>query len=278
MPRVTTAAPGTYVFDRAALTPAAGERIPMMVQADVLKGAEALPLVGVVVGAVAPQAVDVRLRLWSVPAGREAARVVADAGGSGAAGPVRFVRQFSLPPGDYDVEAVVGHADPAGRVIAAIGRSRVTIPDVRSGSLVVSPIVAGDAANGPRQADVPFSFGQTRIVPAASPRFSRDGSISVAFRIYNWSTKTDEEPDLTVEYLFYERGTKGLHFFNKVKPQQLTAATLGTRFDPSAGSVAAGMLIPLSAFTFGDFQLTVRVTDNRTKKSSERQLNFSVAP
>ena len=31
----------------------------------------------------------------------------------------------------------------------------------------------------------------------------------------------EEKPDLTVEYLFYEQGTKGLHFFNKVKPQQL---------------------------------------------------------
>jgi hypothetical protein len=29
------------------------------------------------------------------------------------------------------------------------------------------------------------------------------------------------QPDLTVEYLFYEQGKKGLHFFNKVKPQDL---------------------------------------------------------
>ena len=124
------------------------------------------------------------------------------------------------------------------------------MPDVRGGSLAVTPIVAGDAANGPRRPDVPFIFGRTTITPAVSPRFSRDGSISVAFRVYNWTAKADEEkPDLTVEYLFYEQGTKGLHFFNKVKPQQLTAATLGTAFDPSAGSVAAGMLIPLEAFT-----------------------------
>ena len=104
-------------------------------------------------------------------------------------------------------------------------------------------------------------------------------SISVAFRVYNWTAKADEEkPDLTVEYLFYEQGTKGLHFFNKVKPQPLTAATLGTAFDPSAGSVAAGMLIPLEAFTFGDFQLIVRVTDNRTRQTAEGKLSFAVVP
>jgi hypothetical protein len=279
MPRVTTTAPGTYVFDGAALTPAPdATRIPVMVQADVLRGAEASPRVGIVVGAVAPQAVDIRVRLWSVPSGQEAARVVADAGGSGPAGPLRLVREFSLAAGDYDIEAVVGHPASGGGVIAAIGRSRLTVPDVRSGSLVVTPIVAGDAANGRRQAEVPFIFGQTTITPAISPRFPQDRSISVAFRIYNWTAKADEKPDLTVEYLFYEQGTKGLHFFNKVKPQQLTAATLGTAFDPSASSVAAGMLIPLSAFTFGDFQLTVRVTDNRTQKSAERKLSFSVVP
>jgi hypothetical protein len=188
------------------------------------------------------------------------------------------VREFSVPPGDYDIEAVVGHSASGGGVIAAIGRSRVTVPDVRSDSLVVTPIVAGDAANGPRRANVPFIFGQTTINPAVSARFSRDRSISVAFRIYNWTATADEKPDLTVEYFFYEQGAKGLHFFNKVKPQQLTAATLGTAFDPSAGSVAAGMLIPLGAFTFGDFQLTVRVTDNRTQKSAERKLSFSVVP
>ncbi len=279
MPRVTMAAPGTYVFDGAALTPAPDEtRIPVMVQADVLRGAEASPRVGIVVGTVAPQPVDIRLRLWTVPAGREAARVVADAGGSGTSGPLRLVREFSLAPGDYDIEAVVGHSASGGRLIAAIGRSRLTVPDVRSGSLVVTPIVAGDAANGGRQSDVPFIFGQTTITPAVGPRFTRDRPISVAFRIYNWTAKADEKPDLTVEYLFYEQGTKGLHFFNKVKPQQLTAATLGTAFDPSAGSVAAGMLIPLGAFTFGDFQLTVRVTDNRTQKSAEHTLRFSVVP
>ena len=279
MPRLAATPPGTYVVNGAALARAPEEtRIPVMLQADVLRGPEGSPRVGIVVGAQVARAADVRLRVWTVAAGREAARVVADAGGSAAPGPMRLVREFNLAPGDYDMEAVVGHAAQGGGLIAAIAKSRVTVPDVRGGSLAVTPIVAGDATNGPRQADVPFIFGQTTITPAVSPRFSQDGTISVAFRIYNWTAKGEEKPDLTVEYLFYERGTKGLHFFNKVKPQQLTADTLGTAFDPSAGSVAAGMLIPLGAFTFGDFELTVRVTDNRAKQTAERQLGFAVAP
>jgi hypothetical protein len=280
LPRIAATSPGTYVAKGTVLTPAPeAARIPVMVQADVLRGQQGPARVGIVVGAVASQAVDVRLRVWTVAAGAEAARVVADSGGSGTAGPMRLVRELSLAPGGYEVEAVVGYSAPGGGLVVAIARSRLTVPDVQGGSLVVTPIVAGDAANGPRRPDVPFTFGQTTITPAISSRFPRDGSISVAFRIYNWTAKADEEkPDLTVEYLFYEQGSKGLHFFNKVKPQPLTAATLGPAFDPSAGSVAAGMRIPLEAFTFGDFQLTVRVTDNRTHQTAEGKLSFAVVP
>jgi hypothetical protein len=176
------------------------------------------------------------------------------------------------------VEAVVGYTRPAGDLIVAISRSRLSVPDIQGGSLAVTPVVAGEAATTARSANVPFVFGRTTLTPAVSPRFRQDRTISVAFRIYNWTAKAEEKPDLTVEYLFYEQGNKGLHFFNKVKPQQLTADTLGTAFDPAAGSVAAGMMIPLGAFTFGDFQLLVKVTDNRNKQSAERRVAFTVAP
>ena len=190
---------------------------------------------------------------------------------------MRLVREFSLPPGDYDLEAVVGPAR-ATEMIVAIAKSRLTVPDIRGGSLAVTPIVAGEATTTTRQADVPFIFGKTTLTPAVSPGFSQDGAISVAFRVYNWTAKAEEKPDLTVEYLFYEQGTKGLHFFNKVKPQQLTADTLGKAFDPSAGSVAAGMMIPMQAFTFGEFQLVVKVTDNRNQQTAEQRVRFTVAP
>jgi hypothetical protein len=249
-----------------------------MVQADVLAGRGGLPRVAVVVGAVAPSAVELRLRVWAVAATPGEARLVGEAGGSGAAGPARLTREFSLPPGGYDLEAVVGHSSPGAGLVVAVARSRLVVPDVRGNALVVTPVVAGEAANGPRRADAPFVFGQTTITPSASPRFTRAGSISVAFRIYNWTATADEKPDLTVEYLFYEQGPKGLHFFNRIKPQALTAATLGTAFDSTAGLVAAGMLIPLEAFTLGDFQLTVRVTDNRSGQTADGKLNFSVVP
>ena len=283
LPRIAATAPGTYVVNGTTLAPAPeAARIPMLLQGDVLRGPEGIARVGIVIGAEVPQAVDIRLRVWTVAAGGDAARVVADAGGSGTSGPMRLVREFSLAPGDYDIEAVVGEPGAgSGQVsgqVVALAKSRLTVPDVRGGSLAVTPVVLGEAAVSPRRADVPFIFGGTTLTPSVRANFPQEGAISVAFRIYNWTAKADEKPDLTVDYLFYEKGTKGLHFFNKVKPQQLNGDTLGQVFDPSAGSVAAGMKIPLAAFTFGDFQLTVRVTDNRSKQTAERQLSFAVAP
>jgi hypothetical protein len=279
MPGLAATAPGTYLVDGAKLVPVPdASRIPVLLQADVLRGPERAARVGIVVGADATQPVDVRLRVSTAATGTEAGRVVAEADGSGAAGPMRLVREFSLAPGDYDLEAIVGHPAPGVGLIAAVAKARLTVPDIRGGSLAVTPIVAGESIPSARQADLPFVFGKTALTPAVSPRVSQDGSISVAFRVYNWTARDEEKPDLKVDYFFYELGKRGPHFFNKVKPQLLTADTLGKAFDPSAGSVAAGMMIPMEPFTFGDFQLVVKVTDNRNQQSAEQHLRFTVAP
>ena len=278
--RVPTTAAGTYDVNGPVLEPAPDTaRIATLLQADVLRGREGTIRVVVVVGAAAPQNVDVRLRVVTAGTPAVAPRIVADAAGSGTPGPMRLVQEFSLAPGDYELEAVVGHPQSGGGLIVAIAKSRLNVPDVRSGSLAVTPIVLGDAVQAVRRADnQPFTFGPTALTPAVSARFPQEGAINLAFRVFNWTREAGQKPDLTVEYLFYEQGTKGLHFFNKVKPQQLTADTLGASFDPDAGSVAAGMLIPLGSFTFGEFQLTVRVTDNRSKQTAERQFRFAVTP
>jgi hypothetical protein len=173
----------------------------------------------------------------------------------------------------------VGDARSGGSVTAALAKAKFTVPDIWGGPLVVTPVVLGADAGAARRGEAqPFTFGPTALVPSVRSQFPQSGSIRVAFRIFNWSAKAEEKPDLTVEYLFYERGTKGLHLFNKMKPQQLTAATLGDAFDPSAGVVTAGMLVPLGSFTFGEFQVKVTVTDNRNKQTASRDVSFVVAP
>jgi hypothetical protein len=278
LPTVAAAAPGTYVVNGKELLPVPDDgRLTVRLQADVLKGPDRTARVGVVVGAEGAHPMEARLRVNRVAAAGAAAMLVADAGGNGPAGPLRLVRELSLPPGDYELEAVVGEARD-GTGLVTIAKSRLSVPDVQSGALVVTPIVTGEAASAERPASLPFVFGRTVLTPAVSSRRRQEDAIDVAFRVYNWSAQAEQKPDLTVEYLFYEQGKKGLHFFNKVKPQDLNEATLGPAFVSSAGVVASGMRIPLAAFTFGDFNLVVRVRDNRSQQSAEQFLTFSVAP
>jgi hypothetical protein len=278
LPSVAAAAPGTYVVNGTSLLPVPDDgRIALALQADVLKGPDRSARVAIAVGAEAAQPVDARVLVSRLGATDAAKRLVADAGGAGSTGALRLVRELQLEPGDYELAAVVGETRQ-GTGLVTIARTRLTVPDMDKGELVVTPIVTGDASASQKASNSPFVFGPSVLAPATSRRRSQEGTIEVAFRVYNWSAGPEEKPDLTVEYLFYEQGQKGAHFFNKLKPQQLNETTLGSNFAPSAGVVAPGMRVPLAAFTFGDFRMVVRVSDNRSHKSAEQTLAFTVAP
>jgi hypothetical protein len=228
-----------------------------------------------VVGSHVPQPASVRLRI--VDAAANPSRVVAEANGSGEAGPIRFVREFPLAPGSYEVHAAVAY--PAGgAVTASLTRMPLTVPDPWRGSLAITPAVLGEtvglapAGAGSR----PFDFGPTALTPAIAPAFAQSAMLHVAYRVYNWRAEAGLAPDLTAEYVFHEDRTTRPAFFNKVKPQRLTAQTLGKAFDPASGAVAAGLSVSLAPFQAGDYRLTVRVRDNRARTSAEQRVRFSV--
>jgi hypothetical protein len=267
------------------LTPVRGQAqtgapadLPILVQADVLRGKDGAARVPIVVGAEVPQAANVRVRVFGT-AGDGARTMVGESSGSGGPGPFRVTREFNLTPGSYEVEASLTYAK-GGQAVGPPAMSHIVVPDVWGQTLAVTPIVLGEtvAAAPQRGAIQPFNFGPTAMAPAVSGRFPQSGVINVAFRIFNGELDKAGKPDLTVEYFFYQQNSKRLNFFNKIKPQRLAADTIGASFDPQAGLVTAGMMIPLGSFPFGEFQLRVHVTDNRSKQSGEREVRFVVAP
>jgi hypothetical protein len=280
---------GTYTLAGAGFTPSK-DLLPATIQVDVLRGPGRTIRVPIALGAEVQHAATARLRVMTVPGAGGTARMVADTTDAGAAGHLRFVYEFTLEPGEYEVQAAVGHPRPEGGMVATLAKSRLVVPDIWQTALAVSPLVLGDVA-GPAPAGAaggPFTFGPTAVTPTTSGRFPQEAAINVAFRVYNWKTNlgtaeagkpdTGSVPDLSIDYLFYQQGTKQMRFFNKIKQQHLDVAALGAGFNPAAGVVAAGMKVPLAAFPFGEFELTVRVTDNRSKSSTERQTRFVVAP
>ena len=280
--RAATIEPGTYVVTDSALEPVPAD-LRLVVHPDVLRGANRAIRVILALGAEVPQASVVSLRLMTVAGSDHPARVIAERDASAQAGSVRLTHEFTLTAGEYDVHAAMGHPRTEGGIVAALTRFRLSVPDVWGDPLAITPIVVADTIGAaPRAPDgQPFTFGSTAIVPTTTARFSQESEINVAFRVYNWASDTgdppDLKPDLTAEYVFYQEIAGRQRFFNKIKPQRLAADTLGD-FNPAVGVVAGGMTVPLASFPFGDFQLRVRITDNRTKQSAERRVAFTVSP
>ncbi|HSL23638.1 MAG TPA: hypothetical protein VK886_19055 [Vicinamibacterales bacterium] len=277
--RAAATAPGTYVVTGSSLAPEPSA-ISVALQADVLRGAQNAIRVPVVVGALVTRPAMVRVRIVSTAGG--APRIVDAGSGSAEPGIVRLVRDFTLSPAEYEIHAVVGERR-GDTLVAALAKRQIAVPDIWSAPLAVTPIVIGDSvANRERAEDKPFIFGPSALTPAISPQFSQNGAMNVAFRVYNWaadSTETPEaaKPDVTVEYVFYEQRSNRMTFFNKMKPQRL-GEKLAAGFTPASGMVTAGMMVPLASFPIGDFELRVRVTDNRSKRTAEQRVVFTVGP
>lgn len=278
--RAGSTAPGTYAVTATGVAPEA-TALPIVVQADVMRGAEQTIRGAIVLGGVMSQPYVARVRVLAAATTPGAPpRVAGDATGAGPAGTIRLVREFTLAPGEYEVYAAVGQARSGGETIVTLTKDHLTVPDLWRGPLAVTPVVLGDAVAEARRAPGtrPFEFEPTMLTPAVSNRFAQSGSMHVAFRIYNWTPDQSVKPDVAVEYVFYQRTERGERFFNKMKPQQLNTDTVGPAFDPSDGAVTAGMTVPLVSFPFGDFELVVRVSDNRNNLKAERRIDFAVAP
>jgi len=277
--RAATTAPGTYAVTTTTVSPETAAS-PIVAQADVMRGAEQTIRAAIVLGGVMSQPYVARVRVVAAAATPGAApRVAGDATGAGQAGTIRLIREFTLTPGEYDVHAAVAHARSDGGATVTLNKFRLTVPDIWRGPLSVTPVVLGDAVAEVRRAPGtrPFEFEPTALAPAASDRFAQNGNVHVAFRIYNWTPDQAVKPDIGVEYVFYQRAARGQRFFNKMKPQRLHADTVGAAFDPADGAVTAGMTVPLASFPFGEFELIVRVSDNRSKQAAERRVDFTVA-
>lgn len=278
--RASVSQPGTYAITGETLD-WVDDRAAVVVQADVLRGARAAARdirVPIALGAVVDA--DARVRLQVVAANAPTRRV-AEAEGTLSPQRSRLIHEFTLAPGAYEIHCVVRHRR-GNQEVVSLAKQPLQVADVWNTPLALSPIVLGDGVLQAEAAAGPFTFGASRLSPARTTQFSRAEEIDLAFRIFNWTRRPDQPqdatPDLTVEYAFFQRnGTKKV-FFNKVRPQRVTADTLGRTFDPATGMVASGMRVPLLAFPFGDFELRLRVTDNRSHRTTEQHVRFVVGP
>jgi hypothetical protein len=276
--RAASSPPGTYTVSGTTLAPSR-DVLPLVVQADALRGPDKTVQVTVALGSRVTRPAVTRARILSDGA-VAAPRVLSEISGTSAAGFVRSVGTANLPPGRYQLHAVVAERTASGAVQATVARSPLVVPDLWQDRLALGPLVLADAAvAAPASASGgPFAFGPTLLRPATSDRFEQGRELYVGFRAFNWTAPPEQAPDLEAEYVFYERTARARHFFNKLKPQPLNARTLGQRFNPATGVVSGGMTIPLAPFPPGEFELTVRVTDKRSRQVAVQETRFTIVP
>jgi hypothetical protein len=265
---------GTYSVNERTVE-ASNETIPLAVHADVAKGPERTIRVPIVIAARVPRDAVALLRVVSVDG--DPTRIAARASGNGPAGRLHVASELTLAPGEYEIHAVVGTTAAGGGVLAALDKSRIVVPDVWSDALAVGPVALGEAvaATPSREGPSPLTYGTTALTPAPTRDFRREGVLHAAFHVYNGPASTDEGADLTVEYAFFEQKGSRLVFFNKTRPQRISRNARPDASDTDHG-VAGGISLPLSAFPPGEFEMRLRVRDDRSKRRAERQVRFRV--
>ena len=219
--------------------------------------------------------------------------------------PVRVARGFSLPAGQYELTVVVRERERpesrGRRRLAAVLRQPLAVPDYSTAELATSTIMLADGLTILREpplpaalAERPYVIGVREIDPAPDATFRPSEELIVVFLIYNPSVTLDKHFDLEVEYHFFRTSRAGQEapppvvppglsalpgerYFNRTEPQRFNPAILGPPFDPASGQpVMAGQGVPLGGFPEGDYRLVIRVTDQVSKRSLERQVTFTI--
>src|SRR6185295_19020124 len=98
-------------------------------------------------------------------------------------------------------------------------------------------------------------------VPADDRAYPTSSEFQVVFWISGARSGSTGNPDLTIEYSFYQRRPAGDAFFNRARTEHLnskpsTPQSLGRR------ELTAGVAVPLTSFSPGDYRLEITVTDN----------------
>jgi hypothetical protein len=208
--------------------------------------------------------------------------------------PQRLTRAFAVPAGNYDVYLALRERPAGGEKAAAdapvkitVMKQELTVPNFWSNEFTTSSLILADKVepiNGQlspeQQRERPYVLGATEIVPASDNKFKKSEELGVIFQVYGYQMGSDGKPDVQIDYMFHQKDAAGGEKpFNKTEPQKFNAQTLPPNFSPEQGhQIVGGQMIPLASFPEGEFRLEIKVTDNKSTKTLQREVLFTVVP
>jgi hypothetical protein len=208
----------------------------------------------------------------------------------GAGLPVRLTRAFAVAPGTYDVyvalrERPSGGTTADGPVKVAILKQEVVVPNYHIDELQTSSVLIADKIE-PLTAPIapeamkerPYVLGDSEITPAADLNFKKSEELQLVFQIYGAKLGADtKKPDVSVDYVFFQKEAAGEKMFNRTPTQTLDDKSLPKNFDPEMGhQLMTGQGVPLQSFPEGAYRLEIKITDNKAQKSVTRDVLFTV--
>ena len=203
--------------------------------------------------------------------------------------PVRLTRAFAAAPGTYDVYVALRERPSGGTaadapVKVALLKQEVTVPNYHGEELQTSSVLVADKIE-PLSAPVspeamkerPYVLGDSEVTPAVDMKFKKTEELQLVFQIYGAKLGGDKKPDVSVDYVFFQKEAAGEKMFNRTPTQTLSDKTLPPNFDPEMGhQLMTGQGVPLQSFPEGDYRLEIKITDNKAQKSVTRDVLFTV--
>ena len=201
----------------------------------------------------------------------------------------RLTRAFAVPPGTYDVYLALRER-PAGGTAAdapvkvALLKQELVVPNYHSEELQTSSVLVADKIE-PLTAPVapeamkerPYVLGDSEVTPAVDQKFKKSEELQLVFQIYGARLGADKKPDVSIDYVFFQKEAAGEKMFNRTPTQTLSEKTLPPNFDPEMGhQLMTGQGVPLQSFPEGDYRLEIKITDNKAQKSVTRDVLFTV--
>ena len=181
-----------------------------------------------------------------------------------------LISPVGLPvmPGSYRL--FLGFSTLDGKTYS-LKMDQIEVPDFWSQDLALSSLLASSQVHEEKPSskkgefDV-FSLGRYSLQPKFGQEYTKSDSLNIFYYIYNVAVDTDQNCSLFIEFEL-QQGEKKY----KLNPQRITK-----KVDESA-ALLEGTQIPLAALPeLGEYELTVIVTDEITKKTTSQKLKFVV--
>ena len=207
--------------------------------------------------------------------------------------PQRIRRAFDVEPGEYDVfiavrEKAKDASTPAASLKTGTLKQSVTVPAYDGNELTTSSVIVAEKVDvlaaplsNDHQAENPYTFGQVKLTPSLTNKFTKKDDLNVFFWIYGEQMDpATKKPNMTVDFSFSRKLPEGGEkFFNRTEPEELSASTLPPTLDFSAGPqpLPGSLQVPLASFPEGDYHLEIKMVDKVSGKTVSRDVTFTVA-